>query len=136
MKKIKEGKGNLVKWTWSSWCANIIWRQCWHIAESDSRTDEVCRVYVQSPLENETTSREVDAYGKSFIWIQWWSNWLEGIITLPMTLGTNPRHLNLKIDFIVVKVLSAYNMILGRPYNNVSNTITTEKQKISFPSLN
>lgn len=39
----------------------------------------------------------------------------EGVITLPMTLGITPRHLNLKINFLVINVPSVYNMILSRP---------------------
>lgn len=38
-----------------------------------------------------------------------------GIIILHMMLGNPPRHFNLMINFMVVKVPSAYNMILGRP---------------------
>lgn len=34
---------------------------------------------------------------------------LEGIITLLIILGIFPRHFNLIIDFMVVKVPSAYN---------------------------
>lgn len=48
---------------------------------------------------------------------------LEGITTLPMTLGTNPRHLILMIDFMVVKVPSTYNMILGRSTMRMTEAI-------------
>lgn len=37
----------------------------------------------------------------------------KGVITLSIMLGTPPRYLNLVLDFMVLKVPSAYNMILG-----------------------
>lgn len=40
---------------------------------------------------------------------------LERVITLPMTLGTELRHLTLIVDFFLVKVPFIYNVILGRP---------------------
>lgn len=40
---------------------------------------------------------------------------MEGVITFSMTQGTTLRHLNLIIDFLVIKMSLAYNMILGCP---------------------
>lgn len=37
------------------------------------------------------------------------------VITLLITLGIMPIHLNLMVDFLVIKLPSAYNMILGCP---------------------
>ncbi|KAK3022570.1 hypothetical protein RJ639_047548 [Escallonia herrerae] len=39
----------------------------------------------------------------------------EGIIALPVAIGTPPAQANFILDFVVVKVPSAYNTILGRP---------------------
>ncbi|KAK3006990.1 hypothetical protein RJ639_017098 [Escallonia herrerae] len=42
----------------------------------------------------------------------------EGIIALPVVIGTPPAQANFILDFVVVKVPSAYNAILGRPALN------------------
>lgn len=47
----------------------------------------------------------------------------KGIITLPMTLGTMPKHLNLMIDFMVIKVPSVYKMVLGRLYMRMEKVV-------------
>lgn len=39
-----------------------------------------------------------------------------GVIKLLVTLWTAPRLFNLMINFLVVKVPSTYNVILGRPF--------------------
>ena len=39
---------------------------------------------------------------------------VEGAITLPITVGTEPYQKNLRQTFLVIKVPSAYNAILGR----------------------
>ncbi|KAK3022835.1 hypothetical protein RJ639_046655 [Escallonia herrerae] len=41
-----------------------------------------------------------------------------GIITLPVAIGIPPAQANFMLDFVVVKVPSAYNAILGRPALN------------------
>lgn len=40
---------------------------------------------------------------------------LERVIILTMTLGVEPKHLNLMIDFSFIRVPSAYNAFLGHP---------------------
>lgn len=37
---------------------------------------------------------------------------LKGVTTLLLTLDIEPRHLNLMVDFLIVKVASMYNVIL------------------------
>lgn len=37
-----------------------------------------------------------------------------GVISLLVTLGTAPKYLNLMLDFLIVKVPLAYNVILRR----------------------
>lgn len=44
------------------------------------------------------------------------------VITLPINLGTTPKHLNLMVDFFVVKIPSTYNMILGHPCIKMAKT--------------
>lgn len=39
----------------------------------------------------------------------------EGVITLLMTLRAKSRHLNLMVVFLVIKIHSTYNVILGCP---------------------
>lgn len=41
---------------------------------------------------------------------------LNGIITLPITLGKIPYHNIYMIDFLILDQLGAYNIILGRPF--------------------
>ena len=43
---------------------------------------------------------------------------IEGIITLPVTVDIEPHQKTLRLTFLVVKVPSAYNTILGRPSLN------------------
>lgn len=58
----------------------------------------------------------------------------EGIITLPVTLGIAFRYLNLMIDFIVVKVPLAYNMILCRPCIRMAKVVlSTYHLVMKFP---
>ncbi|KAK2996583.1 hypothetical protein RJ639_025684 [Escallonia herrerae] len=42
----------------------------------------------------------------------------EGIIALPVAIGTPPAQANFILDFVVIKVPSAYNAILGQPALN------------------
>ncbi|KAK3017843.1 hypothetical protein RJ639_003353 [Escallonia herrerae] len=62
---------------------------------------------------------------------------VEGIITLPVTIRTPPTQANLMLDFVVVKVPSAYNAILGRPaLNQVQAVVSTYHLKMKFPTEN
>lgn len=47
----------------------------------------------------------------------------KGVITLHVTLGMTPKHLNLIIDFMVFKVSSAYNMMFSRPCMRMEKAI-------------
>ncbi|CAA0839390.1 Unknown protein, partial [Striga hermonthica] len=47
----------------------------------------------------------------------------EGIITLPLTAGDSPQQTTVMMDFLVVKVPSGYNVILGRPGLNKMKAI-------------
>ena len=44
--------------------------------------------------------------------------YLRGIVTLTVTVGTQPRQLTRQLDFLVVDCLSSYNVIIGRPTLN------------------
>ena len=43
---------------------------------------------------------------------------LVGIISLPVEVGSYPRQINKKVNFLVVDCLSSYNAIIGRPTLN------------------
>ncbi|KAK3014944.1 hypothetical protein RJ639_009960 [Escallonia herrerae] len=59
----------------------------------------------------------------------------EGIIALPVTIGTPPAQANFILDFVVVKVPSAYNAILGRPtLNQLQAVVSTYHLKMKFPT--
>ncbi|KAK3022628.1 hypothetical protein RJ639_046607 [Escallonia herrerae] len=59
----------------------------------------------------------------------------EGIIALPVAIGTPPAQANFKLDFVVVKVPSAYNAILGRPaLNQLQAVVSTYHLKMKFPT--
>ncbi|KAK3013274.1 hypothetical protein RJ639_009595 [Escallonia herrerae] len=57
----------------------------------------------------------------------------EGIIALPVVIGTPPTQANFMLDFVVVKVPSAYNAILGRPaLNQLQAVVSTYHLKMKF----
>ncbi|KAK2999039.1 hypothetical protein RJ639_023403 [Escallonia herrerae] len=59
---------------------------------------------------------------------------IKGIIALLVTIGTPPTQANLMLDFVVVKVPSAYNAILGRPtLNQLQAVVLTYHLKMKFP---
>ncbi|KAK3041765.1 hypothetical protein RJ639_000281 [Escallonia herrerae] len=59
---------------------------------------------------------------------------VEGIIALSVTIGTPLIRANLMLDFVVVKVPSAYNVILGRPaFNQLQAVVSTYHLKMKFP---
>ncbi|KAK3004460.1 hypothetical protein RJ639_019271 [Escallonia herrerae] len=59
----------------------------------------------------------------------------EGIIALSVMIGTPPTQANLMLDFVVVKVPSAYNVILGRPaLNQLQAMVSTYHLKMKFPT--
>ncbi|KAK3006246.1 hypothetical protein RJ639_016473 [Escallonia herrerae] len=58
----------------------------------------------------------------------------EGIIALPVAIGTPPAQANFMLDFVVVKVPSAYNAILGQPaLNQLQVVVSTYHLKMKFP---
>ncbi|KAK3018121.1 hypothetical protein RJ639_004580 [Escallonia herrerae] len=58
---------------------------------------------------------------------------VEGIIALPVAIGTPPTQANFMLDFMVVKVPSAYNAILGRPpLNQLQALVLTYHLKMKF----
>ncbi|KAK4395714.1 hypothetical protein Sango_1725700 [Sesamum angolense] len=60
---------------------------------------------------------------------------LRVMISLPLTLGTEPTRKTCMLKFLVVDVSSAYNVILGRPTLNVFQAvISTYHMKIKFPT--
>ena len=40
---------------------------------------------------------------------------VQGVVTLPLTLGDEPKITTPMVDFMLVKVYSAYNVLLERP---------------------
>ncbi|KAL0324629.1 UNVERIFIED_CONTAM: hypothetical protein Scaly_2430000 [Sesamum calycinum] len=57
-----------------------------------------------------------------------------GMVSLPLTLGTTPLWKTCLLNFLVVDIPSAYNVILGRPMLNAfSAIISTYHMKIKFP---
>lgn len=59
----------------------------------------------------------------------------KGVITLSIMLGISPYHLNLMIDFIVVKVPSEYNMSLGRQFMRIAKEVlSTYHLVMKFPT--
>ncbi|KAK3003449.1 hypothetical protein RJ639_018209 [Escallonia herrerae] len=59
----------------------------------------------------------------------------EGIIALPVAIGTPPAQANFMVDFVVVKVPSTYNAILGRPtLNMLQAVVSTYHLKMKFPT--
>ncbi|KAK3001278.1 hypothetical protein RJ639_020818 [Escallonia herrerae] len=58
---------------------------------------------------------------------------VEGIIALPVVIGTPSTQANFMLDFVVVKVPSAYNAILGRPaLNQLQAVVSTYHLKMKF----
>ena len=62
----------------------------------------------------------------------------KGIVTLTVTVGTNPRQLTCQLDFLVVNCPSSYNVIIGRPtLNKWKATTSTYCLKVKlFPTDN
>ncbi|MQL85138.1 hypothetical protein Taro_017669 [Colocasia esculenta] len=59
----------------------------------------------------------------------------EGSIRLKVTLGTRPRHVTVEVDFLIVKVKSAYNAIFGRGLlGKLGGVPSTYHQKLKFPT--
>ena len=58
------------------------------------------------------------------------------VVTLPLTLGEEPKTTTTMVDFMVVKVSSAYNVLLGRPSQNALRAVGSSphlKVKFSTP---
>ncbi|KAK3016394.1 hypothetical protein RJ639_007372 [Escallonia herrerae] len=61
----------------------------------------------------------------------------EGIIALPVTVGAPPTQAKLMLDFVVVRIPSAYNAILGRTsLNQLRAVVSTYHMKMKFPTEN
>ncbi|XP_063947567.1 uncharacterized protein LOC135152128 [Daucus carota subsp. sativus] len=62
---------------------------------------------------------------------------IEGMIQLPVTMGTEPRQATCMVNFLVVKASSTYNAILGRTGIYAFKAIpSTYHMKIKFPTWN
>lgn len=57
-----------------------------------------------------------------------------GIVTLPITVGVNLRHVSKTIDFLVVDCSLAYNAIIERPTLNRIRTTTSTYYLLKFPT--
>ncbi|KAK3039055.1 hypothetical protein RJ639_028506 [Escallonia herrerae] len=61
----------------------------------------------------------------------------EVIIALPVTVGAPPTQAKLMLDFVVVRVPSAYNAILGQTaLNQLRVVVSTYHMKMKFPMKN
>ncbi|KAK3037910.1 hypothetical protein RJ639_031801 [Escallonia herrerae] len=61
----------------------------------------------------------------------------EGIIALPVTVGAPPNQAKLMLDFVVVRVPSAYNAILGwTTLKQLRAVVSTYHMKMKFPTEN
>lgn len=60
---------------------------------------------------------------------------VEGVITLPVRAGRAPRQSTVRTEFLVVKVFSAYNAILGvRGLNALRAVVSTYYLLVKFPT--
>ena len=60
-----------------------------------------------------------------------------GIVTLTVTMGTQPKQLTRQLDFLVVNCPSSYNVIIGRPtLNRWKAATSTYCLKVKFPTDN
>ena len=61
---------------------------------------------------------------------------VQGVVTLLLTLGEEPKTTTTMVDFIVVKVPLAYNVLLGQPSQNALRVVGSSpylKVKFSMP---
>ena len=57
-----------------------------------------------------------------------------GSIILPVAIGEAPRQVNNMVEFVVVDIPSAYNMILGRPFlSKVRGVLSIYHNVLKFP---
>ena len=57
----------------------------------------------------------------------------DGFVTLHVTLGNRPRSRTIKVNFLVIDCLSAYNVILGRlTLNKIEAVISTAYLTMKF----
>ncbi|XP_043710414.1 uncharacterized protein LOC122659365 [Telopea speciosissima] len=62
---------------------------------------------------------------------------IEGSVELLLTVGTVPCQKTIKVNFVVVRVATAYNAILGRPsLNELGTVVSTKHLKVKFSTLN
>ncbi|XP_077232316.1 uncharacterized protein LOC143868619 [Tasmannia lanceolata] len=60
---------------------------------------------------------------------------VRGKIKLPVTFGANPTQLTIMQTFVIVRVPSTYNGIIGRPVlNELGAVVSTAHLKIKFPT--
>ncbi|RZS08108.1 hypothetical protein BHM03_00039037 [Ensete ventricosum] len=58
-----------------------------------------------------------------------------GTTTIPVTFGGEPRSKTLLVSFMVVKLPSAYNAIVGRPtLNRIRAVVSTYHRVLKFPT--
>ncbi|RZR95584.1 hypothetical protein BHM03_00024465 [Ensete ventricosum] len=58
-----------------------------------------------------------------------------GTTTIPITFGGEPRSKTLLVSFIVVKLSSAYNAVIGRPtLNRLKAVVSTYHRILKFPT--
>ncbi|GAV85888.1 hypothetical protein CFOL_v3_29322 [Cephalotus follicularis] len=60
---------------------------------------------------------------------------VKGAIELPVTAGTTPRQSTIMVRFLVIKLPSAYNLVLGRQnLNTLGAFVSAPHMKMKFPT--
>ena len=55
-------------------------------------------------------------------------------IIFPVAFGEAPREVNIMVEFVVVDIPSAYNMILGRPFlSKIRGVLSIYHNLLKFP---
>ena len=61
----------------------------------------------------------------------------EGMIKLPLTMGTTPKWTTIQVDFLMVKLPSIYNAILGYPSLwTLKAVVSSYHLMVKFPTPN
>ena len=76
---------------------------------------------------------DLQSYKEELVEFSWEKIYLDGFITLHVTLGSRPKTRTIKVDFLVVNSPLAYNVILGRPtLNKIGAIVSTACLTMKF----